>query len=140
MNSSALDALTPEVVRAATSGDGAALNTILSALSQPFYNLALRMLQNHEDAEDAAQECLIRVATKLSTFRGDSRFSTWAWRVATRSVLDFREGRARKAALTSEAFSLDLTDGLDVTAKAESPEDKIYAAHSSARGTPTGAR
>ena len=128
MNSSALDALTPEVLRAATSGDGAALNTILSALSQPFYNLALRMLQNHEDAEDAAQECLIRVATKLSTFRGDSRFSTWAWRVATRSVLDFRKGRARKAALTSEAFSLDLADGLDVTAKAESPEDKIYAA------------
>jgi RNA polymerase sigma factor (sigma-70 family) len=126
--SSALDALTPEVVRKATSGDGAALDAILSALSRPFYNLALRMLQNHEDAEDASQECLLRVATKLSTFRGDSRFSTWAWKVATRSILDFREGRAQKAALTSEAFSLDLADGLDVAAKLESPEDRIYAA------------
>jgi RNA polymerase sigma factor (sigma-70 family) len=128
VSSSALDALTPEVVDRATSGDGAALDAILSGLSRPFYNLALRMLHNHEDAEDAAQECLVRVATKLSTFRGESRFSTWAWRVATRSVLDFRAGRAQKAALTSEAFSLDLADGLDVTATVESPEDRIYAA------------
>jgi RNA polymerase sigma factor (sigma-70 family) len=128
VTSSALDALTPEVVDRATLGDGAALDVILSTLSRPFYNLALRMLQNHEDAEDAAQECLIRVATKLSTFRGESRFSSWAWTVATRSVLDFREGRARKAALTSEAFSLDLADGLEAAATVESPEDRIYAA------------
>jgi RNA polymerase sigma factor (sigma-70 family) len=128
VTSTALEALTPEAVDKATSGDGAALDSILSALSRPFYNLALRMLQNHEDAEDATQECLIRVATKLSSYRGESRFSTWAWTVATRSVLDFRKGRARGAALTSEAFSLDLTDGLDLAARVDSPEDRIYAA------------
>ena len=122
-----LEAITPEVVALATSGDERSLDRILTALSRPFYNLALRMLQNHEDAEDAAQECLIRVATRLSTFRNESRFSTWAWAVATRSVLDFRAGRARKAALTSEAFSLDLADGMDLSAQ-EDPTERIYAA------------
>ena len=43
-----LDALTSELVQKATSGDGAALNQIMTSLSRPFYNLALRMLQNHE--------------------------------------------------------------------------------------------
>ncbi len=125
MAATPLDRLTPEVVQRATSGDGAALDQILTALLRPFYNLALRMLGNHEDAEDATQECLLRVATKLSTFRGESRFSTWAWTVATRCVLDFREGRAKKAALTSEAFSLDLADGLDLAAP-DNPETAVY--------------
>lgn len=128
MTTSALAALTPEVVEQAISGDAAALDRILTTLSKPFYNLALRMLQNHEDAEDATQECLLKVATKLSTFRGDSRFSTWAWSVATRSILDFREGRARKAALTVEAFSLDLADGLDLAANERDPGERVYLA------------
>ncbi len=128
MGTRPLEAITLDVVRKATSGDEAELDKILTALLRPFYNLALRMLQNHEDAEDATQECLVRVATKLSTFRGDSRFSTWAWTVAIRSILDFREARARKAALTTEAFSLDLADGLDIAAPREDPDAKVYLA------------
>lgn len=126
MDSRALDALTPEVVRRATSGDGDALDRILTDLTRPFYNLALRMLQNHADAEDATQECLLRVATKLSTFRGESRFSTWAWTVAARSILDFRGARARHASLSAKTFSSDLADGLDLTAPHATPETKAY--------------
>ncbi|MEQ8330361.1 MAG: RNA polymerase sigma factor [Longimicrobiales bacterium] len=122
-----LDAITSDVVSAATSGDAAALDRILRALSGPFYNLALRMLQNHQDAEDATQECLIRVTTKLSTFRAESRFSTWAWTVASRAVLDYRNGLARRPGIGAEAFSLDLADGLDLTARADSPEDRVLA-------------
>lgn len=122
-----LDALTSELVQKATSGDGAALNQIMTSLSRPFYNLALRMLQNHEDAEDATQECLIRVATKLSTYHGASRFSTWAWAVATRCVLDFQDGRARTAVLSVEIFSQDLADGLGLYAP-NNPETEIYTA------------
>ncbi len=109
---SPLDQLSHELVKRATSGDAAALDEILTSLSLPFYNLALRMLRQHHDAEDATQEALIRVATNMSSFRGNSRFSTWAWTIATRCVLDFGDGRAKRAELSSEAFAADLADGM----------------------------
>lgn len=110
-----LDRLDAELVRRATAGDAAAVDEIVTALTKPLYNLALRMLGVHHDAEDAAQEALIRVVTNLSSFRAESRFSTWAWTVATRSILDFRDGRARRAAITPEAFTADLADGMAST-------------------------
>ncbi len=110
-----LDRLDAELVQRATTGDATAVDEIVTALSRPLYNLALRMLGVHHDAEDAAQEALIRVVTNLSSFRAESRFSTWAWTVASRSILDFRSGRARRAAITAGAFSADLADGMAST-------------------------
>ena len=95
-----LDRIDTELVRRATSGDAGAVDEIVTALSRPFYNLALRMLHHHQDAEDATQEALFRVVTNLATFRGESRFSTWSWTIATRCVLDFRNGRARRCGVT----------------------------------------
>ena len=74
------------------------------------------MLHHHHDAEDATQEALVRVVTNLATFRGESRFSTWSWTIATRCVLDFRNGRARRSGVTAEAFAADLADGMASTA------------------------
>ncbi len=110
-----LNQLDADLVQRATSGDAAAVDEIVTTLSRPFYNLALRMLHQHHDAEDATQEALIRLVTNLSSFRGESRFSTWAWTIATRSVLDFRKARARRIEITSEAFSADLADGMAST-------------------------
>ncbi|NOZ31710.1 MAG: RNA polymerase sigma factor [Alphaproteobacteria bacterium] len=121
-----LDAINKALVRRAVSGDAGALDKILSAAMRPFYNLALRMLQNHEDAEDATQEALIRVATKLDRFRGDAKFSTWAFTIATRCVLDFANGRARRANLTAKEFAADLQTGLSPTASSD-PEAALMA-------------
>jgi RNA polymerase sigma factor (sigma-70 family) len=52
------------------------------------------MLGSVADAEDAAQEILLRVITQLSTFRGESAFRTWVYRVAVRHLLAFRSRRA----------------------------------------------
>ncbi len=113
-----LDRLDLELVQRATAGDAAAVDRIVTTLSTPFYNLALRMLHGHHDAEDATQEALLRVVTNLSSFQGRSRFSTWAWTVATRAVLDHADGRARRALLSAEAFAQDLAEGM----AAPSPE------------------
>jgi RNA polymerase sigma factor (sigma-70 family) len=107
-----LDRLDAELVQRATDGDPAAVDEIVSTLGRPFYNLALRMLNHHHDAEDATQEALIRVVTNLSSFRGESRFSTWAWTIATRCVLDFGEGRARRSTVGPAEFADDLADGM----------------------------
>src|SRR5437868_15351041 len=102
----AMSEITPELVARATAGDGDAVSEIVRALERPFYNAALRMLSDRQDAEDATQEALIRVVTRLAQYRGDAQFSTWAWRIAIRRILDVRAGRAPQ--LRFDDFAADL--------------------------------
>jgi RNA polymerase sigma factor (sigma-70 family) len=61
------------------------------------------MLGEAEDARDASQEVLVRVVTKLSTFRGESSFRTWVYRVAANELLNYRGEVHRKAYSFEEA-------------------------------------
>ena len=101
---------------AAREGDRASLERLVSAVQRPLYNLALRMLWHPEDARDATQEILVRIVTRLGTFRGESRFMTWAYRVAANHLLTVRRGRVEAQELTFERFSADLAEGLAETA------------------------
>jgi RNA polymerase sigma factor (sigma-70 family) len=102
-----------ELVSRAADGDAGAVEEIVRALEQPVYAVALRMLRDRQDAEDATQEALIRILTRLAQFRGEARFSTWAWRIAVRRILDFREQRAGALRPTFDAFAADLAEGRD---------------------------
>ena len=64
------------------------------------------------DAEDATQEILIRVITRLSTFRGEASFSTWVHRVAVNYLLDRSKNHVERMEMTFDAFAADLLDGL----------------------------
>ena len=61
------------------------------------YRLCYRYLGNHEDANDMAQEAFLKAYRGLGSFRGDSAFSTWLYRIAVNACLNFRA--ARKPAL-----------------------------------------
>jgi RNA polymerase sigma-70 factor (ECF subfamily) len=81
------------------------------------YHLALRLLGNEADAADAAQDALIRAYTSLSSFRGDSRFSVWLYRLTNNICIDFlrRQKRANTVSLQTEdddgePSELDLPD------------------------------
>ncbi len=71
----------------AQQGDQEALEEIVRQIQDRVHHLAMRMLVNPEDALEATQEILILVITKLSTFRGDSAFQTWVYRVAANYLL-----------------------------------------------------
>lgn len=101
------------------------MRTLLSTLQPALHGLALRMLGSRDDAADALQECLLRIVTRLSTYRAESKFSTWAWTLAVRSFLDFRRGMARRARLSFDAFAEDLATGME-DASAARPEDRVY--------------
>ena len=83
-------AIEPEQLQRARQGEPAALDALLLALQAPVYNLALRILGRREDAQDASQEILLRITTHLASFRGDSQFSTWAFRIASNVLLTAR--------------------------------------------------
>src|SRR5262245_15619824 len=112
------------LVTRAADGDGQAVSEIMRALEKPIYGVANRMLFDRRDAEDATQEALLRIVTRLAQFRGESAFSTWAYRIAVRRILDFREQRAAAARITEAAFAADLADGIDNEAP-ERIEDAI---------------
>lgn len=99
-------------VRAAQGGDARALEQLVLSVRDRVYRLSLRMTSCPADAEDAAQEILIRVITRLSTFRGEAAFATWVHRVAVNYLLDRSKSAAERFELTFDAFALDLLDGL----------------------------
>jgi RNA polymerase sigma-70 factor (ECF subfamily) len=63
------------------------------------YRLACRLTGNDGDAPDALQETFLQVYRNLASFRGDSRFSTWLYRIASNAALMQRRARAECAAL-----------------------------------------
>lgn len=71
-----------ELVSKAQGGDRDALERLLARHQPWILNIAVRMLGRHQDAEDVTQEVLIRVLKSLHTFRGDSKFRTWLYRIA----------------------------------------------------------
>jgi RNA polymerase sigma-70 factor (ECF subfamily) len=89
------------LVRKAQNGDHAALCELINRYERKTYNLSYRLMGNHADASDAAQEALVRIYTRLHNFRGDSAFSTWLFRVVTNTCLDElrRRGRLRHTSL-----------------------------------------
>ena len=101
-----------DIARQAMDGDHEALESLVRALQGDVYGLALRMLWNREDAEDATQEILIRIVTRLSQFDFRSRLKTWAYRVAVNYVLDAKKSAIERLHLGFERFAENLAEGL----------------------------
>jgi RNA polymerase sigma factor (sigma-70 family) len=101
------------LVARAVDGDKAALEEVIRLLSDPLYRLALRMTWRPADAEDATQEILIRVVTRLASWRGEAKLLTWAYRIGVNYLLNLRRQTPQEAQHVSlEEFGGALADGL----------------------------
>jgi len=74
------------VAKRALDGDRDAVEQLVRDLQSDIYGLALRMLWNREDAEDATQEILVRTVTRLSQFDFRSKLKTWVYRIAVNYI------------------------------------------------------
>jgi RNA polymerase sigma factor (sigma-70 family) len=108
------------LARAATTGDREALDLLVRALQGDVYGLALRMLWNREDAEDATQEILVRAVTRLAQFDFRSTLKTWVYRIAVNYILDVKKSPAEQMHLTFRRFADDLVEGLSPDGPADS--------------------
>lgn len=77
-------------------GDEAAFKTIVETWQNMVYNTALGIVQNAEDAEDIAQEVFVQVYQSISSFKGESKFSTWLYRITVTKSLDHERRKKRK--------------------------------------------
>src|SRR5580765_3743512 len=87
----------------AVTGDDHAFETIVRRYQARVFRLAGR-LTSETDAPDVLQETFLQVHRHLPSFRGDSRFSTWLYRIATNAGLMHRRARARRPAEPLDAF------------------------------------
>jgi len=88
----------------AAAGDDLAFEALLGRYEARVYRLARRLTGDDGDAQDVLQDAFLRVYRKLGSFRGESRFSTWLYRIATNTALMQRRARQRRPAESLEAY------------------------------------
>ena len=122
------DAEDLDLVRLVQSGSTAALELLIGRHQRWIYNIAVRMVFHPQDAEDATQEILLKLITKLSTFRGESQFRTWLYRLAVNHLLNTRRSRVETKTVSFEDYGreLDRTPEADLVAPdSEQPDAQL---------------
>ena len=96
-----------QIVRRVLEGDVNAFEDLVTEHEKGVYAIAQRMTGNAEDAADMTQETFIKAYNSLSSFRGDSKFSVWLYRIATNVCLDFLRSRSRKPTVSLSSLRSD---------------------------------
>jgi RNA polymerase sigma factor (sigma-70 family) len=114
-----------ELVEQAKNGDRGALEQLVLRHQAWIYNIAIRMVFQPQDAEEVTQEVLIKAITSLSTFRGESKFRTWLYRIAANHVLNMKRRRAEVLTTTFADYgaAINRTPDLDLPDRASVPVD-----------------
>lgn len=111
------------IVRKVLGGDANAFETLVLEYEKNVYNIALRMTGNSEDAADMTQEAFIKAYNSLQSFRGDSKFSVWLYRIVSNVCLDFLRSKNRRPTVSLSVEDDDGEDAqLDVADESQSPE------------------
>ena len=103
------------LVREARQGDARAFRTLVERYQRRVYQLALGMVKDPDEAMDITQETFVRVHRYLPSFKGDSAFFTWTYRIATNLCLDAARRRGR-----SERVEIDESDA-EIEARMDPP-------------------
>ncbi|MBI2222495.1 MAG: sigma-70 family RNA polymerase sigma factor [Acidobacteria bacterium] len=102
-----------ELIERIQAGDQAAVSSLVQVYGPRIHQLALRYVKNWEDAEEVAQDVLLKVSRKISAFRGDSALSSWIYRITFNTAMSrLRAQRTRQkadAAAAAEAESAAVT-------------------------------
>ncbi len=114
------------LVKKAQKGDGKAFEILMEEYFKKIYNIALRMTNNADDAADMTQEVMIKLFRNIGSFKGDSKFSTWVYRVATNTCLDELKKMRRHshASLNAEIDTGEGEVAIEVEDTAPTPEER----------------
>lgn len=86
----------PELIAQLQQGDEQAFKKLVDEWQDMVYNTVLGIVQNADDADDITQEVFIQVYQSVSSFKGDSKFSTWLYRITVSKALDHEKKKKRK--------------------------------------------
>jgi RNA polymerase sigma-70 factor (ECF subfamily) len=103
MGTNLLDA---ELVKRVQAGDTAAFDILVQKYQHKVINLVGRFVSDHAECQDIAQDAFIKSFRAINSFRGDSQFYTWLYRIAANTAKNFLASRARK----SPGYTVDVED------------------------------
>ena len=110
-----------ELIEKAIQGDKNALNMLVSRHEKFIFNVAWKFTNDQDRAKDLTQEVLIKVITKLSTFKGKSSFSTWLYRIVFNQFMQTKRGRMENKWVDFDDFAgqLNAIPSPELTAEEE---------------------
>src|SRR6185436_11863697 len=88
------------LVKRAQEGEYCAFDSLIQRYQERVYATVYHMTSNHEDANDLTQETFIKAYKALNSFKGDSSFFTWVYRIAVNKTINFLKGRKNKIHLS----------------------------------------
>ncbi|HMC99111.1 MAG TPA: RNA polymerase sigma factor, partial [Ferruginibacter sp.] len=86
----------PELVVQLQQGDESAFRKLVDEWQDMVYNTVIGIVQHSDDADDLTQEVFIQVFQSIHSFKGESKFSTWLYRIAVSKALDHEKKKKRK--------------------------------------------
>lgn len=114
-----------KIIEKVLGGDANAFEELVLKYEKTVYNLALRMVGDRDDAFDMTQEAFIKAYGSLSSFRGDSKFSVWIYRITTNVCLDFLRSKSRKQQVSLTVSDDDEDAQLDIPDPSSDPEQQL---------------
>jgi len=113
------------LIKSCLEGNKQSLEKLINSIQSLVFNLSLRFLWNRMDAEDATQEILIKVITNLSKYDGRSKFSTWAYRIATNYLINLKQTSLERTFTSFDIFSADLNSNKELTSYDQADKDLL---------------
>jgi len=105
-----------ELVKAARQGDMRAYDQLVQRYQERIYATVYHMTSNHEDANDLAQETFIKAYSALKSFKGDSSFYTWVYRIAVNKTINFLKQRKNKVSLSLNDLDFNVENNPELVA------------------------
>ncbi len=100
------DLLDAELVKRVQAGDTGAFDLLVQKYQHKVINLVGRFVNDQAECQDIAQDAFIKAYRAIGSFRGDSQFYTWLYRIAANTAKNYLASRARK----SPAYAVDVDD------------------------------
>jgi RNA polymerase sigma-70 factor (ECF subfamily) len=105
-----------ELVRRSQAGDLVAYDELVRRYQERIYATVYHMTSNHEDANDLAQEAFIKGFQALKSFKGDSSFYTWVYRIAVNKTINFLKQRKNKTHMSLNDLDFSAENDPDLVA------------------------
>ena len=113
------------IIHKVSGGDRNAFEELVLANQKNVYNLALKMTGGEEDALDISQEAFLKAYRQLESFRGDSRFSVWLYRLTYNLCIDFLRKKPRMTVISLAYKDDDDSRDIDIPDIQNLPEDSV---------------
>ena len=105
-----------KLVKRAQGGDLAAYDELVRRYQERIYATVYHMTSNHEDANDLAQDAFIKAYRAINSFKGDSSFFTWVYRIAVNKTINFLKQRKKRTLMSLNDLDFNAEHDPDLVA------------------------